>query len=166
MVIRACRTNVSWEGLVAGLLILSALGAASMANDPPDFSGLWKLNSGSSDFAGETAPESKIQRVEQRGNSLDVTIDEISGGNPAHGTSHYTLDGKEGVNVVFGNPLKATVTWEGAVLVMRTWGDFGGAAILLIDRWSLSQEGKILIIARHFEGRGRTVDQRLVFDRR
>jgi hypothetical protein len=160
----------------AGILIPAALllvaiawpaacrrGPAASGPGRPDFSGVWKLDPANSNFAGETPPESKIQRVEQNGDSLDVVLDEVQAGRPVHGSSRYALDGQETVNEALGNPLRATVAWDDGTMVMRTWGPFGGAEILLIDRWTLAPDGLTLRMARHFEGHGRTSDQLLVF---
>ncbi len=149
------------------IVLFIAMSSLASAMDPrPDFSGTWSMDLQKSDLAGEPAPSSKTQRVEQEGNALTVVIDEISTQGPVHGEAHYTLDGKEAVNTVFGNALSSTVTWEGQTMVMRTSGDFGGAAILLVDRWSLSPDRNTLTIARRFQGRGKISDQRLVFDRK
>jgi hypothetical protein len=135
------------------------------APGPPDFSGTWVLNVYRSDLAGEPPPQSKVQRVEHKGTELVVTIDEINERGTVHGAARYTTDGQDCVNDVLGNSMTSSISWEGGVMVMRTWGKFGQAGIMLIDRWSLSPDGKTLTIARQFQGRGRVVEQALVFDR-
>ncbi len=152
-------------GVFFGILMVGLMASVTEAQRRPDFSGVWKLDPVKSDFAGEGVPTSKIDRIEQKGNKLDVTTDEVMSGNPVHGASHYTLDGKECVNDVLGNPLKASVTWDRAVMVMRTWGKFGDVDVLLIDKWSLSPDGKVMTVARHFEGHGIVSDQTLIFDK-
>ncbi|OGD21370.1 MAG: hypothetical protein A2W03_04815 [Candidatus Aminicenantes bacterium RBG_16_63_16] len=139
---------------------------AAVASGPPDFSGTWVLNSQRTDFAGERPPQSKVQQVEKQGTALTVTIDEINERGTVHGVARYTTDGEEAVNDVLGFPMTSSISWEGDVMIMRTWGRFGNADIMLIDRWSLSPDGKTLTIARQFQGRGRIVDQTLVFDRK
>ncbi len=148
-------------GQGAFVLVLSTVLAAAPA--PTDFSGIWKLDLDHSDFAGQAKPESKVQTVVQRDNELTVTIDEVQAGRPVKGASRYKLDGTEVTNDVMDNPLKSTITWDGGTMVMRTRGAFGGADILLIDRWTLSADGRTLIMKRHFEGRGLVSDQTLVY---
>ncbi len=140
--------------------------AAAVASGPPDFSGTWVLNGYRSELAGERPPQSKVQQVVHQGTALTVTIDEISERGTMHGVARYTTDGEEAVNDVLGFPMTSSISWEGAVMIMRTWGRFGNTDIMLIDRWSLSPDGKTLTIARQFQGRGRIVDQTLVFDRK
>jgi hypothetical protein len=136
------------------------------APGPPDFSGTWALNVWRSEFAGEQPPQSKLQRVEHAGSELVVTIDEISDRGTVHGVARYTTDGQDAVNDVLGFPMTSSIAWDGDVMVMRTWGKFRNADIMLIDRWSLAPDGKTLTIARQFQGHGRIVDQTLVFDRK
>jgi hypothetical protein len=144
--------------------VIAATGPA--AQNPIDFSGTWVLNIEKSNFGGEQPPTSKVQRVEQKGTELTVTIDEADYRGKVHGVARYATDGQEAVNDVLGNPMTSSISWEGAVLVMRTWGKFGEADITLSDRWSLSPDGKTLTMAREFRGHGRVVSQTLVFDRR
>jgi hypothetical protein len=139
---------------------------ASAAADPQDFSGTWVMNVHGSELAGERPPMSKVQRVEHQGTELVVTIDEINERGTVHGVARYTSDGQDAVNDVLGFPMTSSIGWEGAVMIMRTWGRFGNADIMLVDRWSLSPDGKTLTIARQFRGHGRVVDQTLVFDRK
>lgn len=138
----------------------------SAAADLPDFSGTWALNVYRSELAGEQPPQSKLQRVEHTGDELVVTIDEINDRGTVHGVARYTTDGEDAVNDVLGFPMTSAISWDGDVMIMRTWGKFGNADIMLIDRWSLSPDGKTLTIARQFQGQGRVVDQTLVFDRK
>ena len=154
-------TLVSGWGAVA-LLAATVMAAAGA---PVDFSGVWKLDLAKSDFAGQAKPESKVQTVVQRDDELTLTIEEVQAGKPVKGMSRYKLDGTEVTNDVMDNRLKSMVTWDGETMVMRTRGAFGGADILLVDRWTLSEGGKILTMKRHFEGRGLVSDQTLVYAR-
>ncbi len=162
------RTTLAGLGAVIAFAALAGQGprAAASRGSATDFSGTWMLNAARSEFAGERPPQSKVQRVEQKGNELTVTIDEIGERGTVHGFARYTLDGKETVNKVLGNPMTSSIGWDGAVMIMRTWGKFGNTDIMLIDRWALSPDGKTLTIARQFQGHGQVIDQTLVFDRK
>jgi len=151
--------------LLLSMGVTALLAEALVASGPPDFSGTWVLNVYRSEFAGERPPQSKVQQVEHKGTELAVTIDEINDRGTVHGVVRYTTDGQDAVNDVLGFPMTASISWEGAVMIMRTWGRFGNGDIMLIDRWSLSPDGQTLTIARQFQGRGRIVDQTFVFDR-
>jgi hypothetical protein len=152
--------------VLAALLSASAAGAGPAATGPPDFSGIWALNAYRSELAGERPPQSKVQIVEHKGAELVVTIDEINERGTVHGVARYTTGGEDVVNDVLGNPMTSSISWEGAVMIMRTWGKFGNADLVLVDRWSMSPDGRTLTIAREFRGHGRVVNQALVFDRK
>lgn len=152
--------------VLAALLAADSLGAVTAPADPADFSGLWVLSLERSALAGERPPQSKVQTVEHKGAELVVTIDEIADRGTVHGVSRYTTRGEDCVNDVLGNSMTSSIGWDGAVMIMRTWGRFGNVDIVLVDRWSLSPDGKTLTIAREFRGHGRVVNQALVFDRK
>jgi hypothetical protein len=152
--------------LLIGMRVAEMSAAPTAASGSPDFSGTWVLNAYRSEFTGERPPQSKVQRVEHKGAELTVTIDEINEQGTVHGVAGYTTDGQEAVNDVLGFPMTSSIGWEGDIMVMRTWGKFSNTDIMLIDRWSLSPDGKTLTIARQFQGHGRVVDQTLVFDRK
>lgn len=147
-------------------MLLVFWAGAGWSAGPPDFSGRWVLSLERSELAGERPPQSKVQTVEHKGAELVVTIDEITDRGTVHGVARYTTGGEDCVNDVLGNPMTSSIGWDGAVMVIRTWGRFGNADIVLVDRWSLSPDGKTLTIARQFRGHGRVVDQMLVFDRK
>jgi hypothetical protein len=153
--------------VLAGVGWAAALPAAPVTSTgATDFSGTWVLNVMRSDFAGETPPSSKMQQVEHKEGELIVTIDEIGERGTVHGVAHYTTDGQDSVNDVLGHPMTSSISWDGAVMIMRTWGRFGNLDVMLIDRWSLSPDGRTLTIARQFQGHGQIIDQTLVFDRK
>ena len=152
--------------VLAALLNAGAAAAATLWTAPPDFSGTWAMNVHGSELAGERPPMSKVQRVEHKGTEMVVTIDEIGERGTVHGVARYTTGGEDCVNDVLGHPMTSSISWEGAVMIMRTWGRFGNADIVLVDRWSLSPDGQTLTIARQFRGHGRVVDQTLVFDKK
>jgi len=163
---RFCLSSYLRALAAAFLLVAGSAAAALSMSSPPDFSGTWVLIVDRTDFGGERPPQSKVQIVEHKGTELVVTIHEVDERGPVHGTARYTTDGQECVNDVFGNPMTSSISWDGAVMIMRTWGKFGDADIMLVDRWSISPDGKTLTIARQFRGHARVVDQTLVFDRK
>jgi hypothetical protein len=154
------------KGVLSWILMAVIAAAGLSAAGPPDFSGTWVLNVPRSELAGQRPPQSKVQRLEHKGMDLVVTIDEINERGTVHGVARYTTDGQDSINDVLGSSMTSSIGWEGNVMVMRTWGKFGNADIMLIDRWSLSPDGETLTIARRFQGHGRVVDQTLVFDKK
>jgi hypothetical protein len=158
------------SGIVLAALAGAGWAAALLAvpvtsTGAKDFSGTWVLNVMRSEFAGETPPSSKMQQVEHKEGELVVTIDEIGERGTVHGVARYAIDGQDSINDVLGHPMTSSISWDGAVMIMRTWGRFGNTDIMLVDRWSLSPDGMTLTIAREFHGHGQIIHQALVFDR-
>ena len=148
------------------LALFLALAVCCAAAGKPGLSGTWTLAAARSDFAKQPAPKSKIVRIEHREPSLVISIEEEDARGAVKGTAHYTTGGRECVNDIFGNPMKAVAVWEGETLYMRTWGSFAGNEIKLDDRYTLSKYGKTLTLRRHFEGqRGGVEDQILVHEK-
>ncbi len=73
-------------------------------------------------------------------------------------------DGTPSLNDVFGNQMTTVARWDAAELVMTTTGKFADNEITLVDRYTLSADGRTLTVRRHFEGkqRGGVQDQVLV----
>lgn len=158
------------------LTTLALLGALSLADpafsarvvDTPDFSGVWLLRTDLSQYGKNyPAPKSNINIVEQTASTLTLTALEIAAdGAERRGVVRYSLAGEETTNEVLGNPLKATAHWQGAELLIKTWGEFNGNPIKLDDRWSLSADGLALTVARHFSGAGGVqAEQRIRYSR-
>jgi hypothetical protein len=162
-IVLAALAGVGWAAPVPAAALLAAPVTSAGATD---FSGIWVLNVMRSDFAGETPPSSKMQQVEHKEGELVVTIDEIGERGTVHGVARYAIDGQDSINDVLGHPMTSSISWDGAVMIMRTWGRFGNTDIMLVDRWSLSPDGKTLTIAREFHGHGQIIHQTLVFDRK
>jgi hypothetical protein len=49
--------------------------------------------------------------------------------------------------------------------VIDTKGSFGDNAFTMKDKWSLSADGKVLTVARHFSGGMGDMDQKMVFEK-
>jgi hypothetical protein len=145
-------------------LALIAVSAAFAA--PPDLSGNWKLNASKSDFGQFPAPSSLTQKVTHAEPKLTVALSMKSDMGDFDATSNYTTDGKESTNQGFGGTeAKSTAKWEGDALVMETKGSFGDNAYTMKDKWTLSEDGKVLTIARHFSSGMGDLDQKIVLEK-
>jgi hypothetical protein len=145
------------------LLLLTALIAP--AQQRPDFSGAWKLNAAKSSFDKQPAPKHLSFVIEHRDPRLTQFVSHGEPEGRQMAPAIYVTDGTEGSNTVMGNPLKYTAKWGGTTLTVITWGSFGKNEMKLTDQWSLVDEGRTLIILRHYEGQGGPQDQKLVLDR-
>lgn len=145
------------------ILALSAL--CALGQGKPDFTGTWRMNIEKSSFDKQGPPKgATVLKVEHKEPKLAETI--FHEPEPkAMGTMEYTTDGSEGSVTAMGNKMKATAKWDGAELVIVTWGSFGPNEMRLTDRWQLSGDGRTLTMLRKYEGQGGPQDQKLVFER-
>jgi hypothetical protein len=126
--------------LMSTLFVIAAAAGMAMAADKPDFSGNWKADLDKSTFGPQGPPPSLTSKVMHKDPELSVettTGDQVT-------TMKYSTDGKETVNSMMGNEMKSKAVWEGKVLVVNSTVDFGGAAVKLVARYSLSEDGKTL----------------------
>lgn len=129
----------------------AATTAAAATAAKPDFSGDWKMDAAKSDFGPLPAPTLFVAKIDHKDPALVLHRTQEGGMGSYSGESRYTTDGKECLNRMFDNDLKSVLQWEGKVLVLDTRMDLQGNAIKLVDRWSLSADGKILTIDRKME---------------
>lgn len=151
------------------LLVLTALvlspGLEAFAAKP-DFSGEWTLNLSRSEFANQPEPKKMVEKIVHKEPNLAVEVSEVSPLEQAvKQEAKYTIDGKERVNTILGNPVHATAAWEGNELLIHSWSSFSGRSIDSKERWKLSEQGATLVVQRHFEGPAGTIDQVIVFDK-
>lgn len=148
------------------LLLFLLLGAVSVfAQGKPDFTGTWRMNVEKSEFDKQGPPKgATVLKVEHREPKLTETVFHEPEPKPM-GTMEYVTDGSEGTVVAMGNRMKATAKWDGAELVIVTWGSFGTNEMRLTDRWQLSADGRTLTMTRKYEGQGGPQQQRLAFEK-
>ena len=154
-------------GRAAGFLFctVSFMLAGGLAQAKPDFSGEWKLNVSKSEYAPLPAPNSRTDKITHADPSLKITTTQ-SGQNGEYTTDlKYSTDGGETTNEVRGNPMKSTAKWDGDTLVITTKTSFGGNEVTLGDKWSLSQDGKVLTINRHITSPQGEVDLKMVLEK-
>jgi hypothetical protein len=148
----------------ASILVLLAASAAFAA--VPDFSGTWKLNASKSEFGQFPAPASFTQKITHAEPKLTVAGKMSSDMGDVEFTASYTTDGKETTNQGFGgSESKSTAKWDGDTLLMETKGTFGDNSYTMKDKWSLSADGKVLTLVRHFSSANGEMDQKMVFDK-
>jgi hypothetical protein len=132
----------------------------------PDLNGTWKLNAAKSDFGQFPAPAGLTQKVTQAEPKLSVESKMTGDQGDMTFTANYTTDGKECTNQGFGgSDSKSTVKWDGQTLVIETKGAFGDNAYTMKDKWTLSADGKVLTILRHFSSSMGESDQKMILDK-
>jgi hypothetical protein len=151
------------RGLTA-LLATAAL-AAIPAAAAPNLSGTWKLNVSKSDFGQMPAPDSMTRAITHEDPKLKILTKQSGQNGEFEYELNYTTDGKECTNEMFNNPMKSTVKWDGDTLVFDTKGKFGDNDIAIQEKWTLSQDGKTLVIARHFSSSMGEGDAKLTLEK-
>lgn len=132
------------------VVLLAALAAMAAAADKPNFSGEWSVNADKSNFGPMPPPASMTRKVDHSDPALSYTQAVVGGPQGDQTiTMKLSTDGKETTNELMGNPVKSSAKWDGSALMITAKADFGGAEITLTDKWTLSDDGKILTDAMH-----------------
>ena len=143
------------------LLCLAAIAAAAK----PNFTGDWKLNTSKSDFGPMPAPSSMTQKIVHDDPNLQVHSRSSSDMGDLEFDAKYTTDGKESTNTFLDNPSTTVVKWDGDALTFHMKGKFGDTEFTMKGKWTLSEDGKVLTMERHFSGSFGEGDQKLVFEK-
>ncbi len=150
---------------LAPILLCAAFGLAP-ALAKSDYSGTWKLNTGKSDFGPMPPPDSVTEKITHQDPDLKANV--ASTGGPMGDMTYdvtYNTEGKETTNSLGGNDFKSTAKWEGDDLVIDTKGKFNDADVTSKDHWTLSGDGKILTVSRHFSSAMGEADMKMVFEK-
>lgn len=134
------------------LIVTMALSMMAVAADKPNFSGEWTLDATKSDLGPMPPPSSMTRKVDHSEPALTYTQQTTGGQNGDQTvTMKYSTDGTETTNDLMGNPLKTTAKWDGSALTIVGKADFQGNELTLTDKWTLSDDGKVLTDALHIE---------------
>lgn len=149
--------------LVPGLALLASSTAG--AQDRPNLSGTWTLVADRSDFGPMPGPASRTDVIEHDGANLKVTRTQSAQGNEMSATMVYMIDGKPHVNTPGGQEVSSVLSWDGAVLVITSTVQTPQGEASLVDRYSLSADGKELTQARSIAIAGQSLAQTMVLIR-
>lgn len=123
-----------------------ALAVCAPASAAPNFSGNWKFNAGKSNYGPIPAPDKMERKITHEEPTLKMTT--VQSGQQGEITTDmtYKTDGSESVNKVRGNDVKSVAKWDGAALTVASKREVQGMEITQNERWTLSDDGKILTI--------------------
>jgi hypothetical protein len=136
--------------ILKSVLMVAALATVAPAADKPNFSGNWVLDADKSNFGPMPPPTTMTRKVDH--NDPAMTVDQTTTGGAQgdqQATMKYSTDGKETTNSMMGNDVKSTTVWEGNALVIKMAADFQGTEIKITDKWTLSDDGKVLTDLMH-----------------
>jgi hypothetical protein len=135
------------------------------AGNRPNFSGVWKLDAAKSEFGKAPAPQKLTTQIEHRDPEVKVHSD-ITGPQGSYSTDYkWVTDGRENVNTVRGNEIRATVVWNGQTLISNAKTTVNGAVLTIVDVWALSPDGKTMTISRTVQGPQGSAEQKYVYEK-
>lgn len=143
--------------------LLAAAPAAARAQQVPNLSGTWVLQADKSDFGPIPGPTSRTDVIDHQEPKLNIKRTTVQNGTEVVGNLVFGIDGKEYKNTMGSQELTSTLKWDGAVLVVSTNTSMQGADVALLDRYSLSADGKTLTQDRTISVQGQQLSQKLVF---
>jgi hypothetical protein len=151
--------------LTAALLgtLLAVAPRVGVAQHVPNLSGTWVLQADKSDFGPLPAPTSRTDVVDHQEPKLNIKRTIVQNGTEVVGNLVFVIDGKEYKNTMGPQELASTLKWDGQVLVVTTSTSMQGADVSLVDRYTLSADGKTLTQDRTIGVQGQTLTQKLVF---
>ena len=146
--------------LVAAVTLTAAVAAAK-----PNFSGDWKMNLDKTDYGPMPKPQSLSQKIDHQDPSLKVVITQVGARGEFTAESLYSTDGQETTNKMRNVESKSVAKWEGDVLEISTKANFQGNDVSIVDKWSLSEDGKTLTVKRHMASSMGEADATIVMEK-
>jgi hypothetical protein len=147
------------------LLCAAAVALSGQAQAKPNFSGEYKLNTSRSEFGPMPAPASRTDKITHDDPSLQVATRQSGQNGEVTYEARDATDGTETTNQFRSTAMKSTGKWDGDTLVITTKGSYNGGDITLADKWTLSEDGKVLTINRHVTSAMGELDQKIVFEK-
>ncbi len=147
------------------LWVLFVLAAALMAQGhKPNFSGVWKMDPGRSDYGVMEAPQAVTRKIVHEEPNVTMVVNQKSSRGDMTSEFKYATDGKEYVNKTRLGDTRSTLKWDGDTLVLSTTRTVMGREVLITDHWSLSADGKIMTVTGKITG-GAENEYKIVFER-
>lgn len=151
----------------AALALLLALPAAPvLAQSPPDFSGTWALDLARSNFGQLPTPESRVDVIQHTEPRLVIKRTTVANGTQSVVDITYAVDGQPHQNTAGGSPISSVLRWDGATLVVTSTVTTPQGDLEIVDRMSLSADGRTLTQQRTLNIQGQELAQTMVFTRR
>jgi hypothetical protein len=125
--------------LTTGTLLVLAAALAMAADDKPNLSGTWKLNTDKSNFFGKGVPSALSVTIDHKDPVFKYSVSGSQDGNDFEESGEVTIGGKDGTS---SNGLTLKAHWDGRVLVVEYSSPDGSFSGLAHDK--LSDDGKTL----------------------
>ena len=139
------------------MLILAALPLFAA----PNFSGNWVLNITKSQYGQFPAPDVMRRFVQMQPSQIIMSTYQKGTQGEVTTQLKYTTDGKPSVN----STTTGVAHWDGDTLVIESSRNSQGAKLTQRDSWTLSGDGKTLIIQSHIKLPNGEFDVKQIFDK-
>lgn len=173
-------TRPSARGGIAGLALAlgvaatplaaqPAAGGGVAASVPQQLSGQWELDLTRSEFGPMPRPASMTRRLDVTPRAFDMAITQRTPGGDVSGLFHCAIGGDPCRNKQGPTETTGSARWDqGALVVTTTLSRLLGPDLTTVDRYRVSEDGRVLTMERTFEAAGTTSPSRgrLVFARR
>jgi hypothetical protein len=124
--------------------------AVALAAAPPDLSGNWKANLAKSDFGPMPAPSSIATKIEQKEPNVKMSTTFVGDQGEMTFDRAFVTDGSETVNNFGPFVLRSKAKWDGRALVIDSKGKTDDGDIAILEKWSLSEDGKTITVTSNW----------------
>lgn len=158
-------TTRLWRVAALATLMAMLAAPAAPAQEHPDLSGTWVLDTGRSDFGPMPAPASRTDLIEHREPALVIHRTVMTQNGEVKASFTYAVDGQPHENASGGQTVTSVLSWEGKTLLMHSTVSTPQGELTLDDRYDLSEDGTTLTIGRTLSVQGQSLSQTMVFTR-
>ena len=127
----------------------------------PDFTGVWKLIRGESDFSFLAPPEWRLDTIAHADPQLRIRTRQKDANGDTTVDRDLTIGGDPVTIMIRGRERQIRAFWEDAMLVVEARSEVSGNARRIEDRRSMDPGGEWLTIERLHEQPGGAVRQHL-----
>lgn len=127
----------------------------------PNFSGVWELIRGPSEFGFLPAPRLRIDTIRHEEPRLQVRTRQKDVNGTITVDRELMIGGDAVTVVIHQRPRIVRGFWDDCALVIETRSEVSGNDRLIADRWTLDEDRNWMTIHRRLEQAGGPVHQRL-----
>lgn len=119
-----------------------------------------------SDYGAMDAPSSAERKIEHQEPNIHMVATQKGARGELTMEMKYATDGKEYVNSTRLGEARSVLKWDGETLVVTTKRHVMGREILVVDRWSLSPDGKTMTVNGKITGGMGENEYKVTFEKR
>jgi hypothetical protein len=146
---------------LAATLAIAVLAFA--ADDKPNFTGKWVLDTEKSEFGPLPPPSYQSQEIDHQDPKLKVKVVNRSERGETTTEVNRTTDGEENTNTMGQTEVKSRTVWDGKKLVTTTKRQVQGMDIEIKDTQEMAEDAKSYTITRELKTPQGDFAQKLIF---